>query len=285
MAVEALSEKKNPVVGWVEKSMIPVTFYEYVTQNLPGATFVDATDWIDDLRVPKSPEEIEMIRETAAMQDAFFDHLKGIIQPGMHGYDIYAEVMYFCSKRGCSRMNCMVSSGPPGTAAAPAVYHLQGRQIKTGDQVFVLVEGNGPGGQWTELARTFVMGTEPTPALAKAWAHAVEGQELAASLLVPGAVPKDIVHALEDFNVKNGYDPTIFDLAHGMGYSMVERPMIRKREPMTLQENSNLAVHLHTEKKLDDGGHVFAMCVDNFLVGPAGGAERIHKYPKELIIV
>lgn len=285
MAVKVLSEKNNPVVGWVERSMIPVTFAEYITDNLPGATFVDATDWIDDLRVPKSPEEIEMIRETAAMQDAFFDHLKTIIQPGMRGIDIHAEVMYFCLKRGCTRMNCMVSSGPLGTAAAPAVIHLQGRKIQPGDQVFVLLEGNGPGGQWTEAARTFLMGVEPSPELAHAWAHAVNGQEYAASLLVPGAVPFDIVSALEDYNVKNGYDPTIFDLAHGMGYSMVERPMVRKREPMTLVANSSLAVHLHTEKHFDDGRAVFAMCVDNYLVGAAGGAERIHKYPKDLIVV
>ena len=284
MAVEALGEKKNPVVGWVEKSMIPVTFYEYVTRNLPGATFVDATDWIDEIRVPKSPEEIEMIRDTAAMQDGCFEHLKKTIAPGMHGYDVYAEAIYFCSKRGSSRMNCMVSSGPPGTPVGPAVYHLQGRQIKEGDHVFVLVESNGPGGQWTELARTFVVGAEPTPALREVFAHAVEGQELAARHMIPGADPKDIVAVLADFNATNGYPSKLFDLGHGMGYSMVERPMIRKREPMKLQANSNLAVHLESLKKFGDGA-AFALCVDNFLVGPADGAERVHRCRKELIVV
>ena len=53
----------------------------------------------------------------------------------------------------------------------------------------------------------------------------------------------------------------------------------------TLVANSNLAVHLHTEKHFDDGRAVFAMCVDNYLVGAASGAERIHKYPKDLIVI
>jgi Xaa-Pro aminopeptidase len=292
MAVEALSEKEHPVIGWVEKAMIPATFCEYVTRNLPGATFVDATDWIDEIRARKSPEEIADIRVTAAMQDACFDHLKSTIQPGMRGIDVYAEVMYFCSKRGCSRMNCMISSGQPGTPVGPAVYHLQGRTIKPGDHIFVLVEGNGPGGQWTELGRMFVVQAEPTPALAAAFAHSVEGQDLVAKLMVPGAACADVVRAVEAFNAERGYGPKLFDLAHGMGYSMVERPMMRKREPMKLAAGNNLAVHLSVEKEIQEG-RVFAMCVDNYLIGENGrgggarrdaGAERVHRFPRELIL-
>ena len=248
LAVEAMSEKKNPVVGWVEKTMIPATFYEYVTTNLPGATFVDATDWIDELRVPKSAEEIEMIRQTAAMQDACFDHLKKVIQPGMRGYEVYAEVMYFCTKRACSRMNCMVSSAPLGTPVGPTVFHLGGRQIKEGDQVLVLVEGNGPGGQWTELARTFVVKAEPTPALRDAFAHSVEGQEVVTRHMVPGACARDIVKIAQEFRAGHGYDPELFDLAHGMGYSMVERPCFVPEEPMKLKANSNVAVHVGIDR-------------------------------------
>jgi Xaa-Pro aminopeptidase len=284
LTVEALSDKKNPVVGWVEKTMIPATFYEYLIENLPGATFVDATDWTDELRVPKSAEEIGMIRETAAMQDACFDHLRNVIQPGMRGYEVYAEVMYFCTKRACSRMNCMVNSAPLGSPISPTVSHLGGRQIKEGDQVFVLIEGNGPGGQWTELARTFVVKAEPTPALIEAFAHSVEGQELVTRRMVPGAHVEDVLKVAREFRAGHGYDPEPFDLAHGMGYSMVERPCFVPEEPMRLKANSNVAVHVGIDRVVG-GDSAFGMCCDNFLIGPASGAERIHKYPKELIMV
>ena len=60
LAVGALSGKKNPKIGWVEKAFIPVTFHDYVVGNLPGATFVDVTEEVDRLRGIKSPEEIEL---------------------------------------------------------------------------------------------------------------------------------------------------------------------------------------------------------------------------------
>jgi hypothetical protein len=44
-----------------------------------STTFVDATEWVDEIRVPKSAEEIELIRGAAAFQDACVEHLKGFI--------------------------------------------------------------------------------------------------------------------------------------------------------------------------------------------------------------
>lgn len=284
MAVEALSSKKNPVVGWVEKSLIPVTFYQYVTRNLPGAAFVDATEWIDELRVPKSPEEIEMIRETAAMQDACFEHLRKTIRPGMRGYELNAEATYFCTKRGSSRMNCMISSAPLGMPAAPASFHLQGREIRKGDQVFVLVECNGPGGQWAELGRTFVVDTEPSALLLDVFADSVEGRSLVVEKMVPGMQPRDLVAVARDFYAKKGYRQEVFDLAHGMGYSMVERPMLRDMEPMSLRADSNIAVHLSTLNDVK-GDEAFAMPVDNYLVKASGPPERLHTFPEEIIVV
>jgi hypothetical protein len=47
LAVSVLGQKKKPRIGLVEKSFIPITFYEYLVENLPDATFENATSWID----------------------------------------------------------------------------------------------------------------------------------------------------------------------------------------------------------------------------------------------
>ena len=72
-------------------------------KHLADATFVDATEWVDELRVPKSPEEIELIKGTAAMQDACAEELKNIIRPGKRDVDVYAETHCFLSKHGSER--------------------------------------------------------------------------------------------------------------------------------------------------------------------------------------
>jgi len=54
--------KEKSCGGLVEQAFIPTTFTKYLTDHLPGAEFVDATEWVDEIKVIKSPEEIELIK-------------------------------------------------------------------------------------------------------------------------------------------------------------------------------------------------------------------------------
>ena len=75
VAAKVLKERKTATIGLVEPAFIPMTFYNYLVEELPGVTFVDATEWVDEIKVPKSPEEIELIKGTAAIQDGAIEHL------------------------------------------------------------------------------------------------------------------------------------------------------------------------------------------------------------------
>jgi Xaa-Pro aminopeptidase len=281
LAVEAMKDKKNPAVGWVEPSFIPMTFADYLRANMPGATFVDATEWVDEIRVPKSAEEIELIKGTAAIQDACVEHLAKTIKPGMHDYEVYAEAHCFMSKHGSSRGLVLVNSGPLGTFVPFDVYHLQGREIQEGDQVSLLNETNGPGGMYAELLRIFTVHAEPTQELKDAFAAAVEAQEAVAKAMVPGVPCRDLFKLFKDLIVGRGYAPPLRSFAHGQGYPLVERPNLRPEETWSLKANMNIAVHPYAAKP----GKVWSMCCDNFLVGNPNGAERLHKCPKQIFVV
>ncbi len=187
LALDAMKGKPKATIGWVEPTSIPVTFATYLQENLPEATFVDATEWIDQLRARKSPEEIRATKLTAKIQDDCVEHLRQTVKPGMHDYDVYAEVHYFMSKHGSGRGLVLVNSGPMGTFVPFDVYHLQGRVIQNGDQLSVLNETNGPGGLYAEICRIFCVGCEPDQELKDAWAYAVECQHMLAKHMVPGA--------------------------------------------------------------------------------------------------
>ncbi len=110
LAVSVLKEKKNPTIGFVEQAFIPVTFHKYLVDHLPGAKFVDATEWVDEIKVVKSPEEIQLIKGTAALQDRAIEHLKKTIRPGMREFEVLAEAQYSTVRSGSERQLIMVLS-------------------------------------------------------------------------------------------------------------------------------------------------------------------------------
>jgi Xaa-Pro aminopeptidase len=80
--------------------------------------------------------------------------------------------------------------------------------IKEGDQVSVLIEVNGPGGFYVEIARIFSLG-KPSQELVDAFAYSVEAQKHTLSLMKPGADPREILKANNAFLQKKGYRPEL----------------------------------------------------------------------------
>src|SRR4030042_21543 len=279
LAVGVLKEKKKATIGLVGRSYIPITFYEYLRKHLVGSKFVDVTDQIDQIKVIKSLEEIELIKRTAALQDAAMEHVRKSIRPGRRGFEILAEAQYSCVMQGSERQLILVNSGPPGTPVPFQFRHFQNRMIRDRDQVSVLLEVNGPGGFYTELGRVFSIGT-PSQELQDALGIAKEAQEITLKMLRPGANPKDIWDANNEFLQKKGYLPEQRLYAHGQGYDLVERPLIRYDEPMKIQEGMNITIHPGATSAT-----VWITVCDNYIVTERGVSECLHKTPKGIIMV
>ena len=280
LACEAMKDKPKATIGWVEPTTIPMTFAAYLQENLPEATFIDATEYIDILKAKKSPYEIEIAKKTAKIQDDSFDYIKGLMKPGIRDVDMYAATNWYMATHGSGRGLVLVKSGAMGTFAPFEPYHLQGKVVEKGDQLTVLNETNGPGGMYTELCRSFCVGCEPDKELADAWKYAVECQHLLAEKTVPGASCKDLYTMASAFMVDHGYAPPSRSFMHGQGYSLVERPSIRPDDPWDIMEGMNIAIHPVFVKP----GRVWCIACDNYIVGP-NGTYKIHNYPQDLILV
>ncbi len=279
LAVGVLKEKSRPVIGLVGKSYIPIPFYEYLANHLPGAKFVDATDQIDQIKAIKSPEEIELIKGTARLQDVAMEHVKKSIRPGRRDFEIFAEAQYSTVMQGSEQQLVLVGSDPKGGVVRWQFRHFQNRMIREGDQVNVLIETNGPGGFYTEIGRVFSLG-KPTQELVDAMGAAIEAQAVSLRMLKPGADPKDLWEANNAFLQKKGYLPERRLYAHGQGYDLVERPAIRYDEPMKIQAGMNLTVHPWA---IND--KAWSVVTDNYLVTETGVSECLHKTQKEVIVI
>ena len=279
LAVQVLKEKKGATIGLVGRSYIPVNFYEVLNKQLSGATFIDATEQIDQIKVIKSHEEIELIKQTAQLQDAAMEHVKKAIRPGRRDFEIYADALHFTALNGSERQLILVSSGPQGIPVPFQPRHFQNRVMKKGDQVSVLLEVNGPGGFYAELGRIFSIGRPPQE-LQDAFGVSLEAQKLSLESLKPGADPKELWNANNEFMEKNGYFPERRLYAHGQGYDLVERPLIRYDEPMKIKAGMNLTIHPTATNE-----RAWAGVTDNYLVTKNGVSPCLHKTPKEIIVV
>ena len=202
MVVEVLKKRKGATIGIVGKAFIPGYFTEHLKKHLSGSTFVDFTEQVDQIKVIKSPEEIEKIKLTARLQDEAMEHVVNIIKPGLRDFEIGAEAQYAALLRGANRFVLLVGSAAQGKPAKILPHRYQNRVIQEGDQISILIETNGPAGLWTELGRCISVG-EPSRELTSAMEVALEAQKISLDMIKPGADPKDIWHANNSFLEKN----------------------------------------------------------------------------------
>jgi len=277
LVVQRLRPLKGCSVGLVNLSHIPAGFYEHVRTCLTDATFTDATDLVDEIKAIKSEEELELIRKTAALQDAALEEALKMVKPGVRDYEIMAMAQHSCQRLGSEQQLIMVGSAPMGTPCPMRKRHFMNRMIQEGDQLTIMIEANGPGGFYAELGRTGVLG-KASDELLEACEIAKEAQRVTLGLLKPGADPKDLVAANNEFLHRKGFPEEKRLYAHGQGYDLVERPAVREDESMKIQANMNITVHPIAATK-----HVFTWMCDNYIVTKDGVSECLHKTGKNIL--
>jgi Xaa-Pro aminopeptidase len=278
-AASRIKEMGKPTVGLVNLGRMHAGFYNHLTESLKGFEIIDFTDAVDEIRAVKSPEEIIRIRESALMHDNVFYAMPTIIRPGRSEKDIWCDVHDLACKNGSEgQIVLMIGSNPFGRPVGQGLLYFLGRRIEFGDQVFVMLESSGPGGYFCELGRIWCLG-EPTKDLIDCWETAKKAQDMTAEMLKPGAKPKEILEAVNKFLIEKGYGPEDRLYAHGQGYDLIERPGMSPWETMEVKENMVFAIH-----PMPTSSTAQAFCCDNFLVGK-DGAERLHRFPRELIVL
>ena len=93
----------------------------------------------------------------------------------------------------------------------------------------------------------------------------------------PGASAAGIFSRLNEYLRRLGLPEERRLSVHGMGYDMVERPLIRQDEDMAIEENMAIVCHpgLFNER-------MFVHNTDVYLIEPQGPTACLHRTPKEI---
>jgi Xaa-Pro aminopeptidase len=277
LAAKALEPYAGGTIGLVGTYQMSFAMVDYMQKGrFSNTKFVDASDLVDRIKVIKSAEEQDLVRRAAAMQDGAMRAAFAAVEPGMRDRDVAAIAQCYSQRHGSEHGIYLCASMPPGKPAQFAARHYQNRVIQEGDAVALLVEDAGPGGMYTELGRTCVVG-RASQEMQDEYAFALEARKFNLGLLKPGAACKDVFAAYNDFMRKNGRPEEKRLHCHGQGYDLVERPLIRSDEPMQIEKDMNIVVHPTYMR----GGMLSWFC-DNWLIGPNGPGERLHHFPEVL---
>jgi Xaa-Pro aminopeptidase len=276
LVAQELKRRGCKTIGWVGKGRLQYDLVRVTEEQTPNATFVDATDWVDRIKAIKSAEEIALIRRAAAMQDQIWARILPKIKSGMRDSELTALAQYEGELLGSEQGLFRCSSAPLGEPAILRGRHYQGRVMQKGDYMTLLIENNGPGGHYAELARTFVIG-KASQELLDAFAVVCDAQKHTVRNLKIGALPADIYASHNDFMKSRSAPPELRLFGHSQGYDLVERPLLRDDETMPLAANMNMAVHPGFFKATN-----FAFVCDNFLIKEDGSVEHLHKAEQKI---
>jgi Xaa-Pro aminopeptidase len=264
-------------VAFLAADAMPHGFVAHIEGALSGTAMIsDETDFIDRLKAIKSPEELALIKKTAEMQDLVFSKAVSRIKPGMRDSDVTALAQYEGHLLGSEQGIFLGMSAKLGAPAFFAQRHFQGRMFRTGGYMPLLIENNGVGGFYAELARIIVLG-KASQELAEGFEIVKEAQEHTVRKFKPGASCREISLAHNEFMKGRGAPPETRLYSHSQGYDLVERPLIRADEDMILEASMNMSVHpAYVTSSL------FTVICDNYVVGKNGAGDCLHKTPKKI---
>ncbi len=296
--------------GGMELDVVPVTVFERFKGIAGFDKFIDVSGLIKELRLIKSPFELEQVRKSAAICDRVFPRAHEVIREGVREVDIDAELVAqgrkhghqgFLRMRGLNQemMNLYVTSGASGTihssgdvpiagfGVSPAI--AQGSSTKTVERhIPVLVDyGGGYNGYITDETRPYVVGalddTFRTPYdVARAIVEEAEvfGKEGLDGTEIFAAAYAHVKKAhLEDHFMGFGPGQVGF-VGHGLGLEINELPVITPRHKMVMQEGMVFAFE---PKFIFPGKGAIGIEVD-FIVRK-DRLERVTRTPIDLVVL
>ncbi len=233
---------------------------------------------VEKLRIVKSPEEIEVLKQAAKIADDAFEHIIQFIRPGVTELEVSNELEFFMRKQGAtsSSFSIIVASGhrsalPHGVATD--------KVIESGDFV-TLDYGALFNGYISDITRTVAVG-EPSEKLKEIYAITLEAQKRALAEIKAGMTGIEADRIARDYIAEHGYGEAFgHSTGHGIGLEVHEAPGLSFKSETVLEPN--MVVTVEPGIYLPQIGGVR---IEDDIIITENGNERLTFATKELLIL
>ena len=249
-----------------------------------GIAVRDAQQSMLDARVIKSPDEIMLLNQAAAMVDGVYQDIADALKPGRRENEIVALANKRLYELGSDQVEAVNSIS--GERCNPHPHNFTDRLIRPGDQAFfdIIHSFNG---YRTCYYRTFGVGSA-TQSQHDAYRQAREWMDAAIDAIKPGVTTDVVARVLpraQDFGFDSELAAFGLQFAHGLGLGLHERPIISRlnslENPIELQ--AGMVFAMETYCPASDG--ISAARIEEEVVVTDYGTEILTKFPAQELFV
>lgn len=260
-----------------EKEDLTFGMYELYKSKVT-AELIPTAGLVEKLRIIKTPEELEVLKQAAKIADDAFTHICGFIKAGMTELEVANELEFFMRKQGAtsSSFDTIVASGIRG-----ALPHgvATDKKIETGELV-TLDYGALYNGYISDITRTVAVG-EPSEKMREIYEITLTAQKLAVEGIKPGMTGIQADAIARDYIASKGYgDAFGHSTGHGIGLEVHEAPGLSFRSETVLEPNMTVTA----EPGIYLPG-IGGVRIEDDLVITENGCERLTHCTKELQIL
>ncbi len=285
------NNKKKIKIG-IEKDKTHPVITEFLKKAYPNAAVVDISNILSDMRMVKTPEEIETMRQAGQISVAMCQGGKEAIAEGVPEYEVALAVIAagtrqaaeFLTDAGSERLfspmihNLQVlQSGGPDLSMVhrrPTV-----RRVKRGESVYMcFCEMNNFKGFKLGFDRQYWVGQVPEEE-AKLYEIALRAQAAALNMIHPGVVAEEVHMAAARVYQEAGFG-LCYRTGRSVGFSLIEKPELKIGDKTPLQAGMTFAV---------DGAvslpEKAAARVGDSIVVTENGYDYLTPFPKDLQVL
>jgi Xaa-Pro aminopeptidase len=221
----------------IELDFLPAEDFNTLQNALPNMEFIGIKELFSEMRMIKTKEEIEVLREIGHIAEETLIRAFEQIKSGMKEKDIASIIASEYYALGGERIQLLTVTSGERTSMLNA--SATDRVLKAGDLIRIDFLGT-VSGYYHDICRMGIIG-EPTEEHKKIWGGIVEGRKMVHEQIKAGANTKDIYDLYQDYAIKNSLMPINF-VGHGLGLGVHEEPYIGKYGGIILKPNMVLCV-------------------------------------------
>lgn len=261
-----------------ESEHTTVSLFRSLSEALPGIELVAIGVELDELRIIKSPEEIELLEKSAEIASNALLAILNKIKPGAVEHDLALALEFAMKNAGADEksFDFIVASGvrgalPHGKASA--------KDIRAGELV-TFDFGAVYRGYHSDETVTVAVG-EPDSRQRDIYFIVKEAHDRAVAAVKPGISFKELDDLARCFIADEGYGQYFgHGLGHGVGLEVHEKPVVSFKNDGMVEEG--MVFTIEPGVYIPDWGGVR---IEDTVVVTANGCKTLTKFPKKLMVL
>lgn len=261
---------------------VPYRHYLRLAEALPEVEWKDFSAEMRDQRQVKSAEEIERLRQAAAMSDDSVAALTEHARPGIPEHELARIVEdVYLGKGGINGIHFMITTSMHDPRGGVPQQHLSNRVLRKGDVLVTEISTNYAG-YTGQVLRTFTIGEDPTPEYRRLHDVAMEAFDRIAGVIKAGAGTEEVLKAADVVH-ERGF--TVYDdVVHGASQlpPILRTSTTSRGAPPDFRFETDMCLVIQPNVVTEDG--LRGVQFGEMMRVTDTGLEKMHDCPRELIV-